>query len=369
MKKTVAFFAMVCLLPIYLRAQLTTLPDGGNKKAWVAEQVGLTNVTIHYSRPGVKGREGKIWGGVVHYGFTDLGFGTSKAAPWRAGANENTTIEFSTDVMVEGKPLAAGKYGFFIAVGKEESILIFSKNNSSVGSFFYNPEEDALRVTIKQQPLDRPVEWLSYQFINQGTNSASIALQWEKWQFAFKVETDADKYQLQSFRNELRSEKGFDPKAWIQAAAWCVQRKTNLDEALQWTDYAINAAYIGEKNFRNLSVKSAILQLLSRPAEAAALMKEAMPLGTMNEIHGYARQLVADQKTKEAVETFKYNYKKYPNTFTTNMGMARAFSAEGNFKEALKYAGTALSQAPDAANKSNVEALIVKLKAGTDINK
>lgn len=368
MKQLLALITAVCLLQYAALAQLTTVPDGGNKKATVAERIGLTDVIIHYDRPGVKGREGKIWGGLVPFGFTDLGFGTSKAAPWRGGANENTTIEFSTGVSIEGKPLPAGKYGFFIAVGKEESILIFSKANASWGSFFYNDKDDALRITVKQQPLDKTVEWLQYQFINQTANSATVALQWEKWQFAFKVEVEVEKYQLQSFRNELRSDKGFDWKAWVQAAEWCADNKTNLEEALQWADYGINAVFIGEKNFRTLSTKARILNLLNRNAEADALMKDALPLGNMNEVHGYARQLLAAKNIKGAAEAFKANYKKYPNVFTTNMGMVRALSSEGNFKEALKFANSALLQAPDPNNKLTVEGMIEKLKAGKDVN-
>ena len=89
---------------------LTTLPSGNNKKASVTERIGLTDVTIHYDRPGVKGREGKIWNTpVAHYGFVDQGHGTSYSAPWRAGANENTTISFSHPVSIEGKDLPAGK--------------------------------------------------------------------------------------------------------------------------------------------------------------------------------------------------------------------------------------------------------------------
>src|SRR5205085_10764468 len=97
------------------QAQLTTAASGGNKKAVVGERIGLTDVVIHYDRPGVKGREGKIWGQLIPAGYTDLGFGSSKASPWRAGANENTTIEFSKDVTIEGQPLKAGIYGFFVA--------------------------------------------------------------------------------------------------------------------------------------------------------------------------------------------------------------------------------------------------------------
>src|SRR6476620_3845397 len=81
---------------------LTTLPSGGNKKASVSERIGLTDVTIHYDRPGVKGREGKIWGQLVPVGFVDQNFGSSKSSPWRAGSNENTTMEFSHDVLIEG---------------------------------------------------------------------------------------------------------------------------------------------------------------------------------------------------------------------------------------------------------------------------
>jgi hypothetical protein len=122
----------------YATAQiLTTPPDGGNKKATVTERIGITDITIHYDRPAVKGRDGKIWGQLVHKGFMDLGFGTSKAAPWRAGANENTTFTCTTDVMVEGKNLKAGTYGFFIAMGDGEATLIFSNNATSWGSFFY----------------------------------------------------------------------------------------------------------------------------------------------------------------------------------------------------------------------------------------
>ena len=151
---------MLAFFTLSAYSQLTTMPDGGNKKSWVGERIGITDVTVRYDRPGVKGREGKIWGQLVQTGFNDLGFGTSKAAPWRAGANENTTIEFSTDVKIEGQPLAAGKYGFFIAYDPNESTLIFSKNNTSWGSFFYTDKEDALRVKVKPVAMDKSVEWL-----------------------------------------------------------------------------------------------------------------------------------------------------------------------------------------------------------------
>src|SRR6476469_2355019 len=179
MKKLSFFFITLCIC-CKMQAQLTTTPSGGNKKAMVGERIGLTDIIIHYDRPGVKAREGKIWGQLIPAGYTDQGFGSSKAAPWRAGANENTTIEFSTDVKIEGQPLPAGKYGFFIAYDPNECTLIFSKNSSSWGSFFYDMKEDALRVKVKPVATDKSVEWLKYEFIEEKENSVTIALEWEK---------------------------------------------------------------------------------------------------------------------------------------------------------------------------------------------
>ena len=129
--------------------QLTSLPRGGNKRASVSEEIGITDVIIRYSRPGVKKREGHIWGELIPTGFSQLGYGFKNPTPWRAGANENTTIEFTTDVKVEGHTLSAGKYGFFVAYDPNECTLIFSKNSTSWGNFFYDSTEDALRVKVK----------------------------------------------------------------------------------------------------------------------------------------------------------------------------------------------------------------------------
>src|SRR5215211_489710 len=166
---------------------LTLEPDGGNRRASVSEQVGIVKIAISYNRPGVKGREGKIWNTpVAHYGFLDLGHGTSTAAPWRAGANENTTLSFSHPVKIEGKDLSAGSYGFFIALGEEESTLIFSKVHTSWGSFYYDSTQDALRVKVKNQLLEKSVEWLKYEFINQSDSTVTIAMSWEKRMVPFK---------------------------------------------------------------------------------------------------------------------------------------------------------------------------------------
>ena len=347
---------------------LTVAPSGGNKKASVSERIGLTDVTIHYDRPGVKGREGKIWGQLVHAGFIDQGFGSSKAAPWRAGSNENTTFEFSTPVKIEGQNLPAGKYGFFIAYDPNECTLIFSKNSTSWGSYFYNDKEDALRVKVKPSSLDKSVEWLKYEFMNETENSATVALQWEKLMIPFKIEVDYVNAQLESFRRELRTERGFIWESWNQAAAWCVQNNVNLEEALLWADSATSRNFGGDRSFIAWSTKAQILEKLNRAAEADSLMKKTTSFANMNEIHQYGRQLLQQKKNKEALEIFKTNFQKNPNQFTTLMGLVRGYSANGEYKNALKYANQALALAPDTNNKNNVTTMIEKLKEGQDAN-
>lgn len=352
------------------RAQfpLSTLPSGGNKKASVTERIGITDITLHYDRPAVKGRDGQIWGKLVPAGYTDQGFGTSKAAPWRAGANENTTIEFSTDVKIEGQDLPAGKYGLFVAYDPSECTVIFSRNSSSWGSFFYDPKEDVLRVKVKSIPLDYKVEWMRFEFQDQKENSATIALEWEKLSIPFKVEVDYVKTQLESFRRELRNANGFQWNAWVQAAQFCVNRNTDLDEALVWANTALDTTQVGQKNFTTLSTKAQVLKAQGKTTEADAVMKQALPLGTAIEVHQYARNLVAQKRMKEAFDAFKMNYDRHPGEFTTTMGMARGYSAVGDYKKALEMMKKAAVLAPDNANKTNIQRMIPLLEQGKDIN-
>ena len=372
MKKIIIASTLLVFLQLTLfnlaKAQLTTPPSGGNKKASVSERIGISDITIHYDRPGVKGREGKIWGQLIPVGYTDQGFGNTKAAPWRAGANENTTIEFSSDVQVEGQALPAGKYGFFIAYDPAECTLIFSKNSSSWGSFFYNPAEDALRVKVKPVAAEKSMEWLKYEFTNQTENSAVIDLQWEKLVIPFKIAVDLPTTQLASFRKELQTDRGFLWESWVQAAQWCVQNNTNLDQALLWADTATSANFGGDKSFQTWSTKAQVLDKLGRGTEAAAIMKKSLPYGNIFELHQYARQLLSQKKSKEAFEVFKMNFDMHPGEFMTNMGMARGYSALGNYKKALEFAQKAQPLAPDPPNKASVEKFIKTLQEGKDIN-
>lgn len=366
--KQLTLFALCCLSVIALHAQSpsVTLPaGGGNIKCSIGQRIGTTDVKINWDAPGVKGREGKIWGTpVAHYGFQSLGFGTSTAAPWRAGANENTTMYFSTDVTIEGKSLAAGKYGFFIALSADSCTLIFSKNSSAWGSFFYNPSEDALRVTVRQQKdLPSSRERLAFEFSDQTERSATVALVWERWRIPFTVSVDLHKIVIEGLRRDLQGEKGFMYENWYSAASFCLQQNTNLEEALTWADNAINP-FFGVETFSTISLKAQIQEKMGKTAESEATMKKAMEKAAPFEIHGYGRQLLADKKPAKALEIFEFNFKKFNGAWPTHAGLMRGYSANGDLKKALEHAKAALAQAPDDVNKKNLESSIKTLSEG-----
>lgn len=369
MRKITAVFILVfCIGNLSAQYVLTVGNLGDNKRASVTEYIGLAKITIDYHRPGVKGREGKIWNtDVAHYGLKDLGFGTATAAPWRGGANENTTITFSHAVKIEGQPIAAGTYGLHYILGESDDTVIFSKRANAWGSFYYDQSEDALRVTVKHRQTDQYVEWLKYEFIGQTENTATVALIWEKILIPFKIEADIHALQMETYRSELRTKPGFTWNAFVQAANYALEHN-ETDEAIEWSDMAINARFVGQKNFQTLTTKANVLTKIGRAAEADKLMAEAVLVGQMPELHQYGRRLIAEKKTKQALAVFESNYKKNPNVFTTNVGLGRGYSAVGKYKKALTYMEAALKQAPDELNKSSVEGLIKKLRDGKDVN-
>ena len=375
--KKITLLAALLLGAFYSFAQLTQPPNGDNQKSVTTQYIGaLAKVTITYNSPNVHGpnnedRTGKIWGQLVPYGLTDQGFGTSKAAPWRAGANENTTIEFSQDVTVQGKPLKAGKYGFFILAEKDQPwTLIFSNNAGAWGSFFYEEKGDALRVQATPEKSDYH-EWLTYEFIDRQPESATVALIWEnlKLPFTIAVPNINDLY-VNKMRAELSDATGFDYRNWATAAAFLAQNNMNLDEALTWADYAISGPFVGQEDFQTLQVKAMVLRKLNRTPEAQQTMDKAIkhPTATSLAIHQYGRQLMAAGEKKKALEVFEYNAQRYNGAWPTNVGLARGYSANGQYDKALKAAQAALAQAPDELNKTFLTQAIEKLKMKQDIN-
>lgn len=362
-------FLFISVSFISATAQLVKPASGGSKKASVSELVGITNVTVDYSRPAVNNREGKIMGEVVHYGFADLGFGTTKEAPWRAGANENTTIEFSNAVTIEGKPLPAGKYGFFIAMGEEKATIIFSKNTTAWGSFYYDPKQDALRAEVPVIKLKESVERLTFEFSQQTDETAVLSLVWEKVKIPFTIAVDLKKDQLTAYRNAMTWGKFYIYwQNMRDAANFCLVNNINLEEGLQWAERSIND-FFGEANFMTLSTYAGLLEKMNRKKEADSVMKKAIPMGSLLQLYSYAGTLVRMKENKKAYDIYKLAYDKFPDDGYAVLGMIRGSFAIGDKKEALRYAEKALTIWKDSNSKAFINKMIDDIKAGREINK
>jgi tetratricopeptide (TPR) repeat protein len=348
-------------------AQMLQLPDGGvNLKRKTGTRIGVTDIEINWNAPGVKGREGNIWGtSIAYYGFTVLGFGSSVASPWRAGANESTTISFSTDVTVNGKQLAAGKYGFFIALYADSCTLIFNKNISGWGSYFYNSEMDVLRVSTRQQKeMKESKERLDYTFSNQTERAVEVALEWERWRIPFDVVADLTNTTLASIRSQLSGAMGFDPPSLEAAAAWCLSNSVNYDQALAWINVVVDPNFGRVTTFSALSTKAGLLAKLNKKEEGEQIMQTALLNATTIEMHMYGRQLLNEKRVKEAMAIFKKNYEKNKGVWPTNGGLMRGYSAMGDLKRALEYAKVALAQAPNEETKKMIEQAVKTLESG-----
>ncbi len=364
--KTLLFSLTLMTVQVAM-SQNVTLPRTPSPAAEVSQTIGISKITINYSRPAVNGRE--IWGKLVHQGFQNLGFGTSKAAPWRAGANENTVITITHDAMIEGKKLAAGSYGFFVAVGEgDNATIIFSKDTGSWGSYFYDEAQDALRADIKSTETAM-TERLTYGFENIDGKGGTIVLDWEKRRFPIKIEFDVPEIVYNNLKTELKSAVGFSDASWNAAASYLVQNNIHMDEALTWSENAISTPFIGVENFQNLRLKAQILAKSGETTEANAIMAKALdhPTASVNDYYNYGRFLIGSDKDKEAFAIFQKLNKKWPKNWLAPHGLARGYAALGDYKKALKFEKLALTQAP-ANSKPTLEGYVKKLEAGKDFN-
>lgn len=216
-------------------AQQLELPRP-SPKASVSQTIGVTEVSIHYSSPGVKGRT--IWGELVPYGEV-----------WRTGANENTTITFSTPVKIGGTELPAGTYGLQTIPTQDQWTVILSKDAELWGAFNYKPENDAVRVEVKPRPAAKPQERLRFTIEDVTDTSGEAVLAWEKLEVPFRIETDTTKLTREAASQALRWQTPY------QAANYCITNDTCLEEADRWLDASIALS----PTFTNQRAKAALL--------------------------------------------------------------------------------------------------------------
>lgn len=360
-------------------SELSVPPNGDNERAEVSQWIGPVKISIDYHSPHVhnppdKDRTGHIWGELVHYGFFDEGFGPTKGAPWRAGANESTTITFSHDVKVEGKDLKAGTYALFLDAEQNGPWNWIFSHHIGWGSFQYDSKDDVLRVPAT--PQDVPfTEFLTYGFDERLPNSTLAFLQWEKKRIPFKIEVpNVNDLYVAKLRQQLESWPGFRYEDWQTAAQFCADNKINLEEALVWADKAISGPFrgatIGHEDFTTLQTKADVLTAMGRNNEADAVMQKALRLpGTdAYSLYAYGMGILKGGNKAKAMEVFSLNRQQHPDErFWTNLGMARGYTATGDKKNAIASWETVLKNIPaDFSNrKSAYEQALKKLKEST----
>lgn len=251
-----ALVALGPLAPAVARAELV-LPRL-SPKASAGQQIGITDLSVTWSRPGVKGRT--IWGELVPTGQV-----------WRAGANEPTTFTTSDDIQVGGQPLAAGSYAVLAVPTADSWTMIFSRQKDLMGSSNYDEKQDALRVTVQPAAAEHQ-EWLSYSFEDVTPTSASLALRWEKVRVAVPVTVDVNGITLTKARAELAAAKPDDWQTPYRMAQYAFTFDVAKDEGAKWLDQSIAI----KPGYSNLGLKARWLAKDGDTKAAIATAKQAL---------------------------------------------------------------------------------------------
>jgi tetratricopeptide (TPR) repeat protein len=345
------------LIAFNVSSQGITTPRIPSPAAEVAQTIGISKVTVNYSRPSVKGRE--VWGKLVPYGWNVQAFGAGNSAPWRAGANENTTITFTHSAKVEGTTVPAGQYGLFFVINQDNTgEVILSKDSRSWGSFFYDQKNDLMRAKIKLNSIPN-TELLTYEFDNITKNSTDLMLNWEKKQFPVKIEFATDDIVMANAEEELKGPVGFNWQGFNSAATYAVNNKVNYDEALVWADKAIAQ----NKSFATLNTKANILKAMGKNDESDKTMSEAMALSTEVELNLYGYQLMNNGQQDKAIEVFILNTKRYPKSANTFDSLGEGYVTKGDSKNAIINFKKSLSMNPPDPVKQNSEKFLKQLGA------
>jgi hypothetical protein len=340
---------LVLLLPLLLpsgaAAQVPglTAPEV-SPAATVSQVVGRTELAVSYHRPATNGRV--VWGTLVPYGQV-----------WRAGANENTTVSFSTPVTVNGTALAAGTYGLHMIPTAGDWTVIFSREAGAWGSFSYDEKEDAARVTAKPEAAPQQ-ERLGYSFDEPTADSVTLAMRWEKLRLPLAIRIDLPRTVLENYKAQLRGLPRFGWQGWNQAANWAAQNGIDLEDALTWADRSIGM----NRNFANLRTKALILTKKGDAAGADALTKEALSIAAETEINAYGYQLLGQQKVDEAIAMFEKNVKDHPGSWNAYDSLAEAYGIKGDRKKALEYYTKAMNLTTVDLQRIRIAGVIEQLK-------
>jgi hypothetical protein len=336
--------ALLVVAPVlFAQAPALVLPVA-SPEAQVSQQVGLTTIDVTYHRPAVKGR--KVWGGLVPYGQV-----------WRAGANENTVVAFSTPVRVGGTTLPAGRYGLHMLPTATTWTVLFSSQSHGWGSYSYDPKEDLAKVQVTPLPSE-PTESLAFTFDDPSDQGVTLSLRWEKLRVPIPIEVDTKAVVVQSLRDQLKGLRQFSPESWSAAAGWCVRNGVNLDEAMTWVDRSLKL----RESYGGLRVKAALLEKKGDAPGAEALRARALLIASEAEINNQGYALLGQMKLDEAIALFQKNVKDHPDSWNAYDSLAEAYALKGDKAQAGANYKKALDRVKAEDQRARIQEELAKLK-------
>ncbi len=359
--KRVLFVFLATFLTQNIVGQFHTLNlPQGSPSVRETQKLGVTEITLDYSSPAIRNRD--VWNN------PNIIPQDGNPIPWRAGANMATTIEFSTDVLIEGQPLDAGKYGFHIIPKNDTYTLLFAHNHNQWGSYYLDVEKDvSLQVTVNPESCTA-TEQLDYAFFNRTANSLVIGLEWGEKRIPFKVEVDLNKTVVASLRSELRGINTYHWQAWNDAASWCLDHDTNLEEAYEWVNRSINGGFNGfaaHKDIRNLITKINLIAKLGKTQDLQTTIDDAQSLVTQDwEANYLAQTLLRATYYDQGLALADQHLKKFPNAWFLHLNKGLAHYFLGDKSKALSGANKALSLAPEQ-RKERIGQIITEINSGT----
>jgi hypothetical protein len=294
-RSSVSFFAVLFVLCFAASAFAQITVPRPSQSASVMQRIGVTDITITYSRPGVKGR--KIWGDPLPEQAKVQGEATldnqnerpkdAVIVPyghvWRTGANEATQFVVTDDVLINGQKLAAGSYSLHTIPTKDEWTIVFNGTANQWGSFNYDPAKDTLRVKAKPQSVNENQEWLAFNIEPVGEDSAQVNIRWEKISVPFTVKVpDVAATTMAKLKTTISNAKPDDWRTRLQGGVYLLNNKDASDDALgmEWLDASIKA----KETFQNLSAKANALYKAGKKEEAIALGEQAVQRGKTDKV-------------------------------------------------------------------------------------
>ncbi|EMS32669.1 hypothetical protein C943_01022 [Mariniradius saccharolyticus AK6] len=262
MKSKSILLSFVLIAGIYSLglAQQIQMPQA-SPTAKISQKIGLTDVTIDYSRPSTKGR--KIFGELVTYGEV-----------WRTGANAATVITFSTPVIIEGNNLPAGSYALYSIPGKSDWTIIFSKNTKLWGAVGYNQDEDALRFTVKPGKTGQKYETMEINFVDMTDTGASIAIKWENVRVKFRIETEVDTIVMKQIKEMVIDKDPQNPGLYYQAANYYFTNNKDMNQAYEWIVKSVES----DPKYWTMHLKAKIELALGKKKEAIESATKSMEM-------------------------------------------------------------------------------------------